>query len=485
MSELTLPRTPSPQILGPPIDTMGQLNGDLTPPLSSQLPPNSSKALHQHFQLGSREHSLASPPPTVGPTPTLASGGLFGEIPSTENVDNMDETQLRNLVSGMLLPALGEARMAAAHYKLQHNLLSIENTEFMQRAAVEQEMTYREIQVLQDCAQGHHEGKGVSKSPRSPKALAQKNLDLALKRCQILQKENLALEKRLQKAKKLISQRDAHIDDLEDRVQHLRHRIRQNRDHFNALRASGTASVGNTPATKAPGYRQTPKTPAHGLTPQDIRPGSQNAFDALLIAGEVMSGEAASVPSTPTLSRPRATRQAHLRGAHSLSSLQTTPAQVRPTTAESIYHSPSDRLLAHTEQRSSRNHGKPSEEDRARYDRDSTISVSDHEEAYGELHDDVPASQASQTATSMLRQSMISQRSSGTASQQDAPSLQTRITGNVRKPGLQTSYSSRKHEAEHEYGHSPRSHKRAKLDHTSPVRVGLGIDNIPSPTKRI
>ena len=484
MSELTLPRTPSPQILTRSKDTTGQHNRDLTPP-PSRVQQLSTKVLQRPFQCGSKEHSLASPPPTVGATPTPVSGGLFGEIPSTENVDNMDETQLRNLVSDMLLPALGEARMAAAHYKLQHNMLSIENAEFMQRAAVEQEMTHREMQVLQICAQGHHEGRGASMSPRAPQDSVQKSLYLALKHCQILQKENLISEKRLQKAKKLISHRDAHIDDLEDCVQRLRHRIHQNRDHFNALRASGNVSVGNTPATKAPGYRQTPKTSALGLPSHDIRSGSQNAFDALLIAGEVMSGEAASVPSTPTPARPRATRQAHVRGAHSLSSLQTTPARARPATAESIYHSPSDRLLAHSEQRLSRKEEKPSEEDGGRHDRDSTISVSDHEEAYGGLDDNVPASQASQKATSMLRHLMTSQRDPGTAFHNDAFLLQTKITGNVRKPGLQTSYSSRKHEAEQSYDHSPRSSKRTKLDRTSPVRVGLGIGNIPSPTKRV
>ena len=484
MSELTVPRTPSPQLLAPAIEARGQPIGDLTPPPSSQVPQRPLKTLQHPFQGNSREHSLASPPPTVGPTPNLVSGGLFGEIPSTENVDTLDETQLRNLVSDLLLPALGEARMTAAHFKLQHSLLSIENAEFVHRAAVEQEMTHREMKVLQDCAHGHHEVNGGFLSPRSPHLFTQKNLDLALKRCQTLQHDNAALGKRLQKAKKLIGQKDAHIDDLEDRVQHLRQRIRQNRDHFNALRASGTGSVGNTPATKAPGYRQTPKTPALVPPTQDLRSASQNAFDALLIAGEVMSGEAASVPASPTPSRPRCSRQNHIRGAHSLSSLQHTPAQARPATAGSIYHSPSDRLLAHSEQRSSRKQIKPDEDDRGRQDRDSTISVSDHEEAYDSLYDQVPASQASQKASTMLRHSIGSQRDPRTSSRERTVLLQTRIAGNVRKSNSQLDHSHWGQGSERDHGYRHGSNKRVKLDHTSPARVGLGIGNMPSPTKQ-
>ena len=66
-----------------------------------------------------------------------------------ESVEKMDEAQLRSLVSE-LLPALGEARVTAAHSKLQHSLLSIETEESAKRAEVEHEATRREVQVLQE-----------------------------------------------------------------------------------------------------------------------------------------------------------------------------------------------------------------------------------------------------------------------------------------------------------------------------------------------
>ena len=494
MADHILPRTPSPQILASPAQEMDQpldqlhlrTNGhiaeDLTPPPSSLIPEGLLKPMQHPFQDHSREHSLASPPPTVGPTPAVVQGGLFGEIPSTENIDALDETQLRKLVSDMLLPALGEARMSAAHFKLQHSLLSIENAEFMQRAAVEQKMTHREMQVLQDCAQGHLGGKVPSTSPRSPHVVTQKSLDVALERYQYLQKENAALERRLQKAKKLLGQRDAQIDDLEDRIQHLRHRIRQNRDHFNVLRASGNISVGNTPAVETPAYRYTPKTPVPTSARQSMRLGSQNAFNALLIAGEVMSGEAASLPSTPTPSHPRVARQNHVRGAHSMSSLQSTPARVRPATTERSHHSPSDCLLARSEQGLLRKHSRSDGIEKDGDGSDSTISVSDHEEAYNELSSEIPVSQASQKATSMLRHSMNTQ---GGTTSGSAALNQAKITGHVRKPFHRSTSSPRKHNLDQPYNLQPRSNKKMKHNHTSPTRIGLGIGNIPSSAKML
>ena len=484
MSQLTIPRTPSPQILASPAEVMsrpvdhlrnGRIHEDLTPPPSSQVPQQSGKPLQFPFGAQNREELLVSPPPTVGPAPAIFPGALFGEIPSTENIHGLDEGQLRNLVTDLLLPALGEARMTAAHHKLQYNLLSIENAESMQRAAVEHEMTHREIQVLQGCAHDQHDGKGTGTSPQSLNISIQKNLDLALKRCQHLHKENTALNRRLQKAKKLLGQKEGHIDDLEDRVLHLRHRIRQNRDHFNALRASGAVSSSNTPAVETPIYHHTPKVSTKVLSSSDTRPRSQSAFDALLIAGEVMSGEAASVPSTPTPLKPSSSRQSHTRGAHSLSSLQKSSVRGRPALDKDIHGSPSGHHLAPPAYRNLEKVGKD------RHDRDSTISISDHEDMHNQLLEDVPASQASQKATSMLRQSMRSENYS--EAKDGNPLVQAKLYGHVKKQGSQSIHSPRKRTMDHDYDRSPHVVKKPKLGHTSPIRVGLGIGNIPSPMK--
>lgn len=270
----------------------------------------------------------------------MKSSSLFGEVPTVDSVQNLTENELRGLVSE-LLPALTEARMSAAHSRLQHQLLTIETAEYTKRAEVEHDLTRREVQVLQE-GQG---SRGVSASPRSPQSPSRRHLDLALKRCNELQNQNALLEQRLAKAKKAITKLDGKNFELVEEAQRLRQRIKQNREHLNAMRSSGTISINGTPQSefRTP-LQKTPRTPATARTPGTVNTvGSQHAFDALVIAGEVMSGEANSVPSTPT--RPSEKKLHHIRGAHSLSSLPTTPNRSRPVTAQSNYDSPIRRSL--------------------------------------------------------------------------------------------------------------------------------------------
>ena len=144
MSDLAAPRTPRPESsmrqsgLRPstsPVrakdgsDKDAQLGyparaGAITPPPSTQIPKPLAKSTQAKFA-SRREHSLASPPATLKTAPPITSNGLYGEVPSLESVEKMNEEELRRLVSE-LLPALGEARVTAAHSKLQHNLLAIE-----------------------------------------------------------------------------------------------------------------------------------------------------------------------------------------------------------------------------------------------------------------------------------------------------------------------------------------------------------------------
>ena len=169
----------------------------------------------------------------------------------------MDEGQLRGLVSE-LLPAFGEARVNAAHSKLQHSLLSIETEEAAKRAAVEHEATRREVQVLQEGSPAHRN----SFSPQSPQASMQRNLQLALAHCRDLQNVNSVLEKRLRSSKKLINQLDEQNADLKESVQLLRQRIKENREHLNEMQSTGAISINGTPSLEY-------STPLHNQTPQD------------------------------------------------------------------------------------------------------------------------------------------------------------------------------------------------------------------------
>jgi hypothetical protein len=110
-----------------------------------------------------------------------------------------------------------------------------------------------------------------------------------------------------------------------------------------------------------------------------------------------------------------------------------------------------------------------------RYDRDSTISASDAEEAVTD--DDIPASQASSRATDMLRR--LPELSQGPTSPQPSPAnrhnlgksstlLQTKLFGHVRKAGVVRSDS------------TPLKRKGSFVEEETPALkkpkdVGLGI----------
>lgn len=453
----------------------------MTPPPSTQLPKSATKSAKAKF-LSRREHSLASPPATLKTGPPLTSHGLFGEVPSLEDVEKMDEGQLRTLITE-LLPALGEARVTAAHSKLQHSLLSIETEESAKRAEVEHEATRREVQVLQEGSPVHRH----SFSPRSPQASMQRSLHLALAHCRELQQENSIFDKRLRASKKLIAQLDEHNTDLKEHIQLLRQRIKDNRDHLNGLQSSGAISIHGTPFTEysTPLPKGTPRTPATtSRAARDVNQAvsSQDPFDALLFAGQVLNGEASSVPSTPNQPRSRKIHPQHIRGAHSLSSLPTTPNRSRPVTADNV-------LIASTE-RSGANHrvsfSAPGtqltyqEESRAGEDRDSTISASEDEEV-GEL----PGSQASHLAANMLRHSLGPQKETIAAAAQTPESgklAQGKLFGQVKKTGMARMEGSMKRGNDvNSYDEIMRSSKKSRTVGPASDKVGLGINSWPIP----
>lgn len=405
-------------------------------------------------------------------------------MPSVESVQVMDEQQLRRLVSE-LLPALGEARVAAAHSKLQHSMLAIENEEAIMRAEVEHEATRREVQVLQE---GTPSLLGIS--PKSPQASMQRNLHLALSHCREMQGENVVLDKRLRTSKRIITRLDGENAELKEKARVLRQRIKANRDHLNEMQQSGALSINGTPMTDfgTPFLKGTPRTPATSRTihqPGSEPMGSQTPFDTLLFAGQLLNGEATSVPGTPSPTsptRPRKAHPQHTRGAHSLSSLPSTPSHPRSTIQNGVSTMDHSSQYRRTSFSASGIHRDQGADVRDRLDRDSTISISEHEdEAYND--DDIPGSQASQEATVMLRRSLGSQNTA------QAPNsgklIQTKILSQVKKPGIVREDPNLKRRADtmvhDEVG---RSNKKAKIADTGKERrqsVGLGIKDWPSP----
>ena len=488
MSDIAVPRTPTPrssriETMDPPSALIDKYH---SPPPSRALdmtPPPSTHTQRYTARMGPLQPSqfaeslLTSPLPTLV-DPSLAKSALWsGAPPTPEQARKLPEAQLRELVAE-LLPALGAARMETAHARLQLNLLSIETAEAAQRAAIEHEMTRREKEVLQADSTLLRNRSAPYLESSSPRGQTQRYLELALKRGRQLEAENVALQRKLKQAKRLIKRYDGKNLQLLEDSQLLRQRIKQNRDHLNAMRASEALTFGNTPRPNDRGPPQRPK-PAYV---EGARSGGQTPFDALLFAGQVLSGEANSVPSTPTHSRPAKLLHGHTRGTHSLSSLPLTPERSRPLTADAILSTPTNQTISTSygsfSAPATQNVARETE-DRRREDRDSTISASDPEEAYTD--DDVTPSQASQAATSMLRRYSGPHPDSDIHTVEDRPEtklVQTKLRGRVMK-----GYADHKKlkDVASVAEEDLRASKRTKLDYGAKEHLGLGIVGWPSP----
>lgn len=397
--------------------------------------------------------------------------------PTPDQIANASPEELREMLQKVLSEntkldiAAREARMSAAHYKLQHNLLTIESEEAVKHLEVEHDMTLREVELLQV---------RVRDTQEPPELEMYKN------RCHRLAEEGNKIYEQLKRAKRLIISKDDDIADLHMDVKQLRDRIRQNRKHINELRSPGgplhITSLQNSPTTPQQ-YRSTPKhTPMTNRSIRQARDHSQEPFAALLLADRVLSQENNSAPSTPIIGRrpdPR-TPNRHNRGVQSLSSLPNTPRSGRPGTANSTllpsaqFSPQADNRVANT-----LGHGVMQQpRERRRKSRDSTISASDTEEIaraaaeYREDSQEIPESQASQSATEMLRLDpresfeVAASRTNTPTPSADKNLQQSKIFGGVTKPTVE-----KRKRTEEEY----KNEYAAKKIRSSTTGIGLGI----------
>jgi hypothetical protein len=458
-------------------------SSSMTPPPSSQPPKRKPSNSMNDRETTPTASLLSSPPPTIpnGIKREVSTVDDFA-LPTEDEIAEASLEELRELLAtsvsqiGRLNMEVREARMSAAHYKLQHNLLMIETEEAAKRMEVEHEMTRREVDVLQmaEHARQMEKESGSQSQHSSSRYIAELKAY-----CEAMDNENSMLHRRLQRAKKMINQKDDDINAYVEENEKLIKRIRENRAHLNKMRSPGMIYAGHTPrAAPNSGFPLTPQrhraTPNH--TPRSMRQetnGNQGlTFDALLLAGEALNDNSNSAPSTPTTSRP--TPRSHIRhsrGVQSLSSLPSTPVRFRPV-ADNAHLLPSVQFAPQSEPRyRSQNFApEPRGSERSRKSRDSTISASDAEEIanYESEEEEIPESQASQSATELLRQNP---RQSFEVVGSPAPStaeashlLQAKIFGSVTKPGVE---------------------KRKRVDEPSPYEmkkqrtgvegVGLGI----------
>jgi hypothetical protein len=293
-----------------------------------------------------------------------------------------------------------------------------------------------------------------------------------MKRGRQLEGENVHLQRRLKKAKLVIKFAEGKSLQLTEDNELLRLRIKQNREHVDAMRLSGGPQVFHTPRAS----QNSSSYPKRADLSPETRMESQNPFDALLFAGQVLNGEPASVPSTPTLRRPMKFNAGHIRGTHSLSSLPTTPDRQRILNADRVAYTPLNQAVA----TSHASFSAPTTQMMARSnalqqdDRESTISASD-DEAYTD--EDVPASRASQAASSMLRRYAGPNPNLSPTPQQTPRNklVQTKIMGKLTKPGLNSRDLQERTESMNEADEDGRRIKRARLDQGPEDRLGLGI----------
>jgi hypothetical protein len=448
--DIQIPSTPPPQSQAMPnaIDTQALDNSafksppppssSMTPPPSSQ--PNRFRSPMPRFAGLETDALLASPPATI-------KYGPSGTLPTTDIIASAGLEELRTMVQNLMV-AVSEARMSAAHFKLQHNLLTMESQESAQRAEVEHDMTRREVQVLQAADHRHRLAMSQTSHSSQTPAPSQSQIDILTKTCQELEHERDEAERRLRKAKKIIEIEKDRSELLMEENMLLKKRIRENREHFTRMKSQSPIYATPRDAFTTPQRKAVPRfadsTPRH------------EPFAALLAADQVLSLESMSVPGTPTHPSAVKLRQGHNRGAHSLSSLHSTPVRGRPATSDGYpYSAPGSQLVNESAERE-------------RHDRDSTISISDHEDNLS--FDDVPHSQASSLATQMLRKNPGSQESLrlSQSAEQSSNLLQTKLLGKAKKAGLDRSRASKRQTSS---GEAESPTKKAKLSEG----VGLGI----------
>jgi hypothetical protein len=381
---------------------------------------------------------------------------------------------------GEITSALRDVRLSAAHYKLQYNMAVMESQESASRMAVELAMAQREIDVLQQAEekrrsnivppeQAYHE---------SPNNAAQAMLMSEMNRqIQMLQSENEELRDLFDQQKRLTEHREGELASAMEENDRLKTRIRKNRDHI-APYLPYLEQMNESPRSNFGTPHATPRHKIHRVAPPISNENSrgQNNFEALLLADKMLSQETATAPSTPTRSHAPRSRFGHNRGTHSLSSLQQTPnrrsthfqpnAPRTPPTYVAV-KVPQSAPPAHYQQKAA--HGR-------RESSNSTITASsiDEEEAFTDREgDEVPESQASQMATSMLRR-VAPPKPMSAPSSQSANLVQSKIFGQVKKGRSLTRSGEFEKKRMPSTDHHGSPNKRGRIDHS----VGLGIGGL-------
>lgn len=409
--------------------------------ISTATPPTSTRNL----QIG---QPLDIAGPEILLTPTTSRVKASRDLPTADRIEAASVEELRNMIRG-LVSDLTDSRVTTANAKLQHHLLMMQTSQAAERAEVESQLSRRQVDFLRSKQHKHiNRTSRLHNSAVQPPSMSDtfsQNIRDLEQHCERLEDlcEQLKREKELQAER---------IQSLSEHNTLLVNRIKENREHFTRIREHSPIFTTPREAFTTPqrkGYsRYQDETPAHG------------PFAALIAADQILSQESASVPSTPTKLPTGRAKQGHSRGAHSLSSIHTPKQVSQPTTSDGflgsqlVMSAPASQLVNESAERE-------------HHDRDSTISISDHDNLVED--DALVQSQASSLAADMLRKNPTNFE--GMRGSQDAEKssnlLQTKLFGNVKKLGS-TGAGKLKRAYDFEDG-SPKKKTRAE-------QVGLGIE---------
>lgn len=508
-----------------PADTI--IPSSVTPPPSSQMPNAAGAGAATSLAFASSQRSgYFSPPATTGifGNKRDANATLEFNPPASQEIADASIDKLRSMLQACIAEN-AKLKMETAHHKLQYNLLSLQADEDMKRAAVEHEMTRREVEALRVAEHTRQARRDLDAASETQQT---KFMQLKALYDQKVEEVEL-LNRKLKAAKKIIQQKEDENISLCDERELLLNRIRENREHFQILCSPGGmfhgATMGRqTVAVTAPSQpqhhtppRPTPRTAVYREA--QVRADKDHSKGNFTMLLQAIDQENTSAPSTPR-------GISHKRNVQSMSSLPTTPTQrLRGETGGLL---PSVDLVPQTEPPYRHNRYMPETPVRSatrdrRRSRESTISAEDNEElarqalqsvaaasfasrssqqqlgptqrnAANEEEEEAFESQASQAATQMLRRdpresfevtSSVEHSRNGTPAPADKTAkLQAKLFGGLNKSGVSSSGEKRKFA-----GHggdpieefslrdrlSPTKKLRTVGGLRDPSKVGLGI----------
>ncbi len=463
----TLPNGSAASILKSQSSSLDDATSHMTPPPSTQVP--SSQRAKTRTPTPTVSH-ISTPPPTVEMSSQRRGrilGGFTGTM-SAEEIANASIDELRNKVTE-LQPAFQEAKMSAAHQKLQYQMLSQESAAAIERMSVEARMAQYENEAIHVAEQARAAATPAQTSHfQEGMVLVQKDLYQRMCReIQELTEERKYLTEEATQRDKIIMRQDGEIASLTDKVMLMRDRIRENREHLNRHRRGySTPHIDDTPRSM---YNNPLRS---GVSSQE----QPQPFAALLQASEMASQEAR---------RPMAAKKGHMRNTHSMSSLPTTPNRAHKQ--QPMYATPYGRQAplkipsTAPVQRTSamrtpdiygqqalpvtKPQGPPSEGTVSAHEDDSEAETDIIEQ---DDYDAIDESQASRAASQMLRSSQEQQikrdsfKGSGMLDSSGDNLKQTKLFGAVRKGNV-------------ERGGGEPPAKRAR---TGGTPIGLGIAGV-------